>query len=216
MKLPFTSEQFLRVFRDYNQSIFPLQILFYILAFAVLLLCMGQQRYTGKIVNGILAFFWLWMGIVYHLLFFASINKAAYLFGAASIIQGILFIYYGIATGRVSYKPTTGVPGFMGLFFILFALLIYPLLGIWFGHVYPASATFGVPCPTTIFTFGILLWNDTKIPKTILVIPFLWSFVGFSAAASLGMKEDISLIISSVVTVIILARKHKNSQAITG
>jgi hypothetical protein len=43
------------------------------------------------------------MGIVYHLVFFTAINKAAYLFGGLFIIQGILFLIYGVLQNKLSF-----------------------------------------------------------------------------------------------------------------
>jgi hypothetical protein len=80
----------------------------------------------------------------------------------------------------------------------------YPLLGYLQGHIYPAAPTFGLPCPTTIFTFGILLWTDKKLPVITLVIPFLWSLIGFSAAFSLGIREDTGLLIAGLLTTIMI------------
>lgn len=203
MKVPFTAEQFLQLLKDYNQSIFPLQILFYIIAIASIILCFSRQKYSDKLINLVLAFFWFWMGIVYHLIFFTTINKAAYIFGTAFIIQGILFIYYGVAKTKLRYKASVRRQGLASLLFIIFALIIYPLLGIKLGHVYPTSPTFGLPCPTTIFTFGILLWSEGKIPRVVFVIPLLWALIGFTAAIKLGIAEDVSLLISAVISIVI-------------
>jgi hypothetical protein len=211
MKIPFTSEQFLQLFKDYNQAIFPLQIIFNLIAIITILLCFSRKRYSDKIINSVLAFFWLWMGIVYHWIFFTSINKAAYVFGAAFIIQGILFLYYGFAKSNLRYRAKVTGTGLVSSVFIIFALIFYPLLGIKLGHVYPASPTFGLPCPTTIFTFGILLWSDGKIPKVILFIPLLWVLVGFTAAIKLGMSEDISLLISGIIMAAIAVFQRKKS-----
>jgi hypothetical protein len=210
MNLPFTVEQFLQVFRNYNQSIFPLQIFFYLLAVTIILSSVKRIAGANKIVNSILTFFWLWMGIVYHLLFFTTINKAAYLFGSFFIVQGMLFFYYGVIKGRLTYRFNQDTVGITGAILVTFALLVYPLLGYLFGHFYPAAPTFGVPCPTTIFTFGVLLWSDRKIPKLLLVIPFLWSLLGLSAATILGVREDMALLVASFTTTgILLFRKHK-------
>jgi Family of unknown function (DUF6064) len=42
-----------------------------------------------------------------------------------------------------------------------------------------------------IFTFGLLLWTDARMPKWVLVVPLLWSVLGLSAATTLGMVEDL-------------------------
>jgi hypothetical protein len=78
------------------------------------------------------------------------------------------------------------------------------------GHGYPKSPGFGVaPCPATIFTFGILLMIDKKFPKYILIIPLIWLVIGFFAAINLGIKEDIGLLLSGIITaILILFRKQ--------
>jgi len=57
MKLPFTVEQFLGVFKTYNESIFPLQMLFYLLAGAIVFLSVKTSVWSDKVINSILAFF---------------------------------------------------------------------------------------------------------------------------------------------------------------
>jgi hypothetical protein len=90
--------------------------------------------------------------------------------------------------------------------------MIYPTLGYFLGHIYPKSPTFGLPCPTTIFTFGLLLWTDVKLPKTILIIPFLWSLVGFTAALTLGILEDTGLLVSGVLGVGLILFRDRSVQ----
>lgn len=209
MKLPFTIEQFFDVFRNYNQSVFPMQVVFYFLGSLAILLSLRKIVHADRIINAILSFFWLWMGIVYHIIYFSQINKAAYLFGGIFILQGLLFFYYGVLHNKLTYKFHFDKWGWFGGLLISFALIIYPLLNYVFGHFYPASPTFGLPCPTTIFTFGILLWSDSKIPPSIFIIPFIWSIIGFFAALKLGVHEDISLPVVGITGLIMIALRNK-------
>ena len=215
MKLPFTLEQFIEIFKNYNQSVYPMQIVFYLLATTIIILSIKKIVNAGRIINIILSFFWLWMGIVYHLMYFTQINQAAYLFGAIFILQGLLFFYQGVLYNKLSYKFQFDKLGWTGALLITFALIIYPFLGYAFGHIYPYSPTFGLPCPTTIFTFGILLWFDKKLPMTILIIPFLWSIIGFFAALKLGIREDTGLLVAGIIgtTMIVLRNKKVNYSA---
>jgi hypothetical protein len=89
--------------------------------------------------------------------------------------------------------------------------VIYPLLGLAFDHSYPRVALFGVaPCPTTIFTFGILLWTTKSVPVYLLVIPFLWSIIGGSAALNLRVPPDYGLVVTGVLgTPLILIQNRK-------
>ena len=212
MKTPFTVEQFFDVFNNYNEAVFPMQAVFYLLSLFVVYLIIKPKSGTEKIVSGVLALLWLWMGIVYHLVFFTAINNAAYLFGAMFVLQGILFLVTGVFQSKLSFKFRFDIYGISGIALIIFALVFYPMLGNYLGHVYPSSPTFGLPCPTTIFTFGILLMSDRKCPAVIMVIPFLWSVIGFFAAFSFGVLEDTGLLIAGLLTLTLLLVKNKKYQ----
>jgi hypothetical protein len=198
MSLPFTVEQFMGIFEKYNIAVWPMQIILVLIALSALFLSLRKFSYSDKFISAILGFFWLWIGVVYHLTHFTSINTAAYLFGALYIIQGLIFIFVGGIKSRLSFKLQPNAYGIIGSLFILYALIIYPILGYFLGHVYPKNPTFGLPCPTTVFTFGLLLWTDKIVPKYVLVIPLIWSMIGFGAALSLGVKEDYGLLIAGV------------------
>lgn len=204
MKIPFTIDQFLEVFKNYNTTVFPMQVVLLILAIIAIYFAVRNGPGKHKIIAAILAFFWIWMGVGYHLLFFSTINKAAYLFGGLFIVQGIIFYIWGIQKERLFFKFQPGLMGWIGGVFILYALVIYPILGYIGGHGYPYSPTFGLPCPTTIFTFGMLMWTPKRVPLGILVIPFLWSIIGFTAAFSLGVLEDSGLIIAGITALLLI------------
>lgn len=140
------------------------------------------------------------MGAVYHILFFSDINRAAYLFGGLFLVQGLLFLVAGGFLGNLDFQVRADLSGIAGGVLVLYAMVIYPALGALLGHGYPSSPVFGVaPCPTTIFTFGLLLWTRGRAPGWLFVIPVLWSALGFLAALQLGILEDIGLLVAAVV-----------------
>ena len=213
MKTPFTEEQFFEVFRSYNEAVFPAQLILYLACFIALYLIFKPTSRSSKIISGMLAFFWLWMGIVYHFIFFTAINSAAYVFGAAFILQAVLFLAIGVFQNKLSFSFPSDSYGLTGSVLILFSLVIYPILGYLFGHVYPSSPTFGLPCPTTIFTFGILLLNEKKCPVAILIIPLLWSVIGFTAIFAFNVWEDTGLLIAGLITTtLMLVKNRKHNQ----
>ena len=214
MKLPFTTEEFLKVFETYNQAVFPMQLILYLLAILMIYLCVKKKSWSDKTISAMLSFLWLWMGMVYHIIFFTAINKAAYFFGALFILQGGLFIWKGVVQNKLKFNFTKNMYGLVGIVLMVFALIIYPIIGYAFGHVYPVSPTFGLPCPTTLFTFGMLLLLNGKYPKLILIIPFIWAIIGFSAALSLGIKEDISLLISAIIVLGLLIGRNRKINAL--
>lgn len=207
--LPFTIDQFLQVFETYNQSVWPAQIIAYLFGALILLLIIKTREGADKYINWILGTFWIWMGVVYHIFFFTEVNPAAYIFGVIFILQGVAFLVTEMTGVKLRYEFKKDIYSITGIIFILYSIIIYPLLGYSFGHVYPQSPVFGVaPCPTTIFTFGILLQSKAKVPVWLFVIPGLWSLIGFSAAFQLGIYEDVGLIIAGVLGIGMMVLKN--------
>jgi hypothetical protein len=211
MTFPFTQEQFLTIFTQYNLAVFPLQIVFIILGIVALWLVVKKSPISDQIILLILIFFWFWMGIVYHILFFSSINPLAYAFGVLFIIEACLLIYLGIIKKQVEFSLTKDRYTLIGLIFIVYAMIIYPVIGMVAGHGYPRLPTFGLPCPTTIFTFGLFLMSDKKFPLPLLVIPLIWSMIGFFAALSLGITEDYMLLVAGVVGTVLIIMKNRKT-----
>lgn len=211
--MPFTIEQFLEIFREYNEAVYPAQWALVMAALVAVGLAFVRTENSGRIVAFILAVLWAWMGVVYHLILFTRINPAAYLFGALCIVQALVFIHHGVVRHRMAFSPAMNAVGITGAVLVLFALVAYPAFGYRLGHVYPFSPTFGAPCPTTIFTFGILLWNRSRRPLYVIAIPFIWSLIGFSAAVSLNIREDTVLFLAGLIGtgLIIWRNRHLNT-----
>jgi hypothetical protein len=216
--LPFTADQFLAIFAKYNHAIWPAQIVAYLLGGVAVALLFWRRRGSNQAIAGILAAMWLWTAIAYHALFFASINKAAYLFAALFFIQGIWLLHEGCFRNRIHFSVESGRLAWLGIAFVFYAAILYPLIGMVTGHSYPAIPMFGVtPCPVTIFTFGMLLATEPPISRWILVIPFIWSLIGGSAAILLHVPQDWLLLVSGLISVpMILLRPlpaHRPQQA---
>jgi hypothetical protein len=210
--LPFTIDQFLTVFEQYNQAIWPMHVLAYVLGIAAILCAVRKIRYADQVISAVLAFFWAWMGIVYHLMYFSTINRAAIGFGILFIIQAILWLVFGVVRPKFSFRVEINPYSVTGMVLIVYAMLIYPIIGMLLGHGYPRSPSFGVaPCPTTIFTFGLLLLTSAKVPKFALAIPFFWSLLGFWAALSLGIREDVGLLVAGMLSVGLLFWRDRTS-----
>ena len=65
---------------------------------------------------------------------------------------------------------------------------------------------FGVPCPTTIFTAGLLM---LAAPRSWLlsVVPVIWSLIGGSAASLLGVPADYALPVAGIALAIFSSPK---------
>ena len=209
--LPFTPEQFVAVFANYNAAIWPAQVVAYLLgSFAVLSLLFHQGLWSDRAIAAILALIWAWTGFAYHLLFFATINKAAYAFFLLFVVQAAALAYAGIYR-RIDFGLLPGAATWVGTAFVFYAAVAYPSIGMAAGHPAVELPMFGItPCPVTMFTFGILLMTLRRPPIVLLVIPALWSIIGGSAAFLLHVPQDWPLLFSSAIAVpLILAQKLK-------
>jgi hypothetical protein len=199
--LPFSVEQFLDVFARMNRAIWPAQVGAYALGVAVLVLALRGGRLAARAVPALLGGAWAFVGIVYHLVFFAPVNPAAWLFGAAFLVQVVLFAQ-AAAHGRLAFGWASSPRAALGVAVVAYAGILYPLLGAAWGRGWPRAPMFGVtPCPTAIFTFGILLLARGPVPPRLLVVPFLWALVGASAALKLDVREDLGLLLSGVLAI---------------
>lgn len=207
--LPFTIEQFIEVFVHYNQAIWPAQIVAYALGAVAVALLFWRLRAGGSVIALILAAMWLWTGIFYHWLFFSPLNNAAFGFAALFVLQGLYLAVIGIA-GRIQFEVQPGPAAWVGAIFILYAAILYPLIGMWTGHAYSALPMFGVtPCPVTIFTFGMFLLARPPLSYGLLVIPFIWSLIGGSAAILLNVPQDWLLLVSGMIAVPLIVRRRR-------
>lgn len=207
--LPFTTEQFLALFGDYNLAVWPAQAAVWPLGLLAAVLAARPAGRSERVVCAILALFWLWMGVAYHILFFASINPLAPLFGAGFVLQGLLFALHALRHDGIGFHFGRDIAGVAGLAFVAYGLVVYHLLAPLFGHAWPRIPVFGVaPCPTTIFTFGILLMARGRVPWSLLAVPFLWTLVGGSAALVLAVPEDYGLIVAGMAGTLLIGRRN--------
>lgn len=206
MVLPFTVEQFFGVFRAYNDTVWPAQWLLGALALLALYLSARPNRGSSRAVSAILGAFWLWLGLAYHVAFFAAINRLAYAFAAVSVAGGLAFLWFGVARGQLQFRFLPRGRGWLGLALVAFALVVYPAWSVLAGHRYPEFPTFGLPCPTTIFTVGMLAFLAPPYPRAALVAPVLWSLVGSQAAFLLGVPQDLGLLVAAAAGVFLFVR----------
>ena len=204
--LPFTRDQFFALFVEYNKGVWPVQLGAYVLGLAMIFLLFVPAHGRNRIIGVGLAAMWAWTGIVYFWRYFASINPAADAFGALFLLQAALFLYSTAIRGHEKFRVSHGIRAWAGWSLIGYAMVLYPLIGLGGEHLLPAVPMFGItPCPVTIFTLGLLLLAR-PMAWWLLVIPFLWTLVGGSAALLLGVAQDWFLLLSGVVAVWVAVR----------
>ncbi|MCW9088814.1 MAG: DUF6064 family protein [Gammaproteobacteria bacterium] len=206
MQLPFSTEEFFGVFRQYNEAVWPAQVFLVGLALAAIVLVLKPRRWSGVGISAILAFLWAWLAVAYHFAFFTRVNPLAYLFSGVSLAGAVVFFWQGVVRCRLQFAWVGGGRAFTGTALVLFALTLYPIWSWYAGHAYPHMPTFGLPCPTTLFTIGLLAFLVPPYPRTPFIVPVLWALVGTQAAFLLGVHQDLGLLVAAAVGVILLIR----------
>ena len=193
-----TGEQLLEVFAAYNPQIWPMQFVAYLLGVAAVYLALRKTLLSERGIPAILAFFWLWVALLFWLPSVLQGFTSGYFFVAIFLIQGLLFLNFAIRP-RLHFRYQLGLQTWIGLGMVIYAMVGYPLVGSLVGHSYPRMPPFGLtPCPLVTFTFGLLLLSERKAPKVLLILPFFYSLSGF-IWVSIGMWEDIGMILSGLV-----------------
>jgi hypothetical protein len=193
--MPFSAQDLLEVFASYHRAVWPLPLGLVVLCFFISLTALrGHQRGILRVYLG-LALLWAWMGVVFHWLFFRPLSPFAVVWAALFTLQAGLFLV-------AAFRPATLVrPGRAGTWFgvgaIAYATIVYPAIGIAAGQHFPSAPSFGLPCPTTIATFGLLALVPAREPRWLPIIPTIWAMVG-SVAAGFGLYQDLGLPVVAV------------------
>jgi hypothetical protein len=195
--MPFTGHELLETFARYNQAFGPMWVVLTGLALVMVGLAGAGRVRCDRVIALFLASVWAWMAIAFHLAFFAAINPAAPLFAGLFLLQAALLAWAGLRERPVRFHLREDLRSAAALAFVAHALLGYPLVSRLVGHVYPAAPMFGLPCPTTLFTTGLLL-AARPFPAHLAIVPVIWSITGWSGAWQLGMVEDHALAASAL------------------
>jgi hypothetical protein len=208
MLLPFSKAEFFDAFASYNLAVWPAQWALSALGLAIVGGALSGRGFGARFAYWSLGALWIWMAAAYHIAHFAAINPAARVFAALYIAAGALFIWRGSRSKAPLFRCRRDVRGVVGFGAAAFGLLVYPLLNPLFGHHYPAAPGFGLPCPTTIFTLGVLSWAEPAPERKILAVPILWAFIGSTAAILLGVAQDYVLLATGLWGLALLAPKR--------
>jgi hypothetical protein len=195
MQLPFSEAEFLEVFGHYNRALWPGALVLWLASAAAAVDWLGARRLSDRWLAGFLALHWAWVGVFYHGVYFSRINPAAWLFAALFLVQAALLLWFGCHRRSLTFTVRSGAWRGIGAALVVYSL-VYPVLPWALGFRYPEMPTFGVPCPTTLFTAGFLVAASSPALCRLLVVPAAWCLVGASAAFLFGVYPDWALLLA--------------------
>jgi hypothetical protein len=214
MQLPFTTDQFFDVFAAYNEALSPALIALWIASVVASLRLRSSRALSDRWITALLAAHWAWSGLAYHAAFFTVINPAAWIFAALFLMQAALFVWVGIVQRRLSFAATHN--GWTMIAWILVAYsLVYPAINAIQHFSISRIPAFGVPCPTTIFTAGLLMLAAPR-SRVLAIIPIVWSLVAGSAAVILDVRADYALPIAATLLAIFSLQGSERRRSVGG
>lgn len=212
LDLPYTRFDFLEMIGRYNVAVWPMQVVLLALA-AVVVACIAfRGRWSGPVISGVLAFLWGWQGIVYFLLFYFDLNMLALGFGLVSIAGAGVFLWFGALRRQLVFGEVVLRRAIVGSLLVALALAIYPVISYQANNPYPYMPTFGLPCPTTLFTVGVLAFLERPYPRSLLLAPLFWSLAGSFEAIQMDLFQNLSLLGAAVVAFWLIAWPNREAR----
>jgi Family of unknown function (DUF6064) len=211
--LPFTRSEVMDGFARYNAAYWPVEVGAFALGIAITVLQIRNSAAFMRTACWGLAVMWIWTGITYFWIEFANISRAGRFLTPFFVVQGLLLFKVGLSGGKLRQQCRFDWPTTLGAVIIGFALLVYPLIGLFAGFGFARLPMFGVtPASLTLFTLGVFLMADRVFPRALWVLPLLWTIVGGAAALVFGLPQDLALLASAVLAVTAIWKRLPDEQ----
>src|SRR5919205_2557847 len=151
--LLFSARTYYRLIERYNQAIWPAQILAIALGLFLLTSLRSNKAWYGRVISGVLALIWVWVGVAFLWRRYANINWAVGYLVPLFVLEGIMLIWTGAAARELNFgtsrTPLRVVSGAL----LVVATLVYPVLAPLAGRSWQAAEVFGMaPDPTVVGT----------------------------------------------------------------
>ena len=192
----------------YSLSIFPMQIVMYVLAAILTMLFFARPgTTTNRIIKAYLAFACAWIGIVFFLILGRDLpahSAQAFLFlSIAVLFTADLFM------GKIEFRvPETKWHLHTTIFWFVMAFL-YPAVGMLVGHTYPRMIILGTfPCPTVAFALVLMTTALPKVTRLVYFLLLLWAipFPIFFQIPQFGVYEDSIMLVIGIYSFIMLVK----------
>jgi Family of unknown function (DUF6064) len=163
--LLFSARTYYRLFELYNAEVWPAHALTLGLGLALWLALLQGRAWAPRAACLLLAAAWLWVAWAFHWQRFAGINWAATWYAVAFAIEAALLLCWAVFGVAVhSAVQPGGHTRRLGLFLLLFALTVQPIIGTLLGRPWQQAELFGLaPDPTALGTLGVLLVLHSRV-----------------------------------------------------
>jgi hypothetical protein len=176
--LMFSPQTYYRLFGLYNADLWPAHVLALVLGASCSILFFGHIDRARPWIIAIVAAGWMSVAWFYFWTRYASIHLAAGYFALAFVVESLLLLGMGLSHSRFILARAGRWRRRTGLGIFLFALGLYPVLGLALGRSWTQAEVIGLaPDPTALATLGILLLTGTRSFWVLAPIPILWCLI---------------------------------------
>jgi hypothetical protein len=208
--LLFSPRTYYRLFELYNAALWPAHVLALAAGLAILASMVrdGGRWWWRSAASVLLAVCWVWVAWAFLLDRYATINWAAAWFAGVFLAQAALLVLAGAGGGMAGSVPRPRRAGAITL--LVFALVVYPLIGIAVGRPWTQAEVFAMaPDPTALGTLGFALLARTAARRWLLLaVPLLWCAVSGATLWTMGTSEAPVLPAAGLVALIVAASRR--------
>jgi Family of unknown function (DUF6064) len=206
------------VFGRGNAAIWPMQLVWYAGAAAMIGLAFWPNRRASQLICLLAAAYFAWVGIVFFRVIDSDMGmldgviNLAWLWTATFLLEALLFVVAAIVRRDLVFAPRWNLSSVLGAMIMGYALVAYPIIEMLGGQPLSASPLFGLaPCVTVFFTFGLLLWARPPAPKYLLLLPLAWALQAAPDNLAMGHVADFPLILVGAITVGLIIWRDRTS-----
>ena len=206
--LLFSPRTYYRLFELYNTDLWPAHVLALAAGLAILASMARDGGWWRSAASVLLAACWVWVAWAFLLGRYATINWAAAWFAGVFLAQAVLLVRAGTGGGMAESVPRPRRAGAITL--LVFALVVYPLIGIAVGRPWTQAEVFAMtPDPTALGTLGFALLAPTAGRRWLLLaVPLLWCAVSGATLWTMGASEAPVVPAAGLVALIVAASRR--------
>jgi hypothetical protein len=209
--LMFSARTYYRLFELYNLAIWPFHLIAGAFGVTILMCVARSGAASGRVDASLLAACWLWVAWAFHAERYSTINWAANYFAIGFAAEALLLFWSGTVRGRLALAPVRSGTDRIALGMLLFALLVYPLLGPASGRSWRQLEMFGVaPDPTAVATLGLLLLS-ARVPWLLLPIPLLWCAISGAILWTMQAPDALVAPLVALLALLLFVRKARRA-----
>ena len=188
--LPYSGEALAAFIESYNARVWPAHAVSIVMIFGVVASLLKHKPASRHLVFIVSGLFYLWVGAVFYINGFSSLNFLAPYVGGTFIVQGSICLVLAAAGQKInnsspSHRPSHShsyIPALsggralrVGLAFIILAVIVYPaLMAVIKGGLSGWRMPGMTPVSTSLFTIGAVApVTDGKQRLILLVLPVL-------------------------------------------